>query len=143
MDGEDRRRTTLLPDRIEDYASGKDPVRVIEAFVAALALAEPGFEGVVPERTGRPGHHPATPLKLHVHGYLNRIRSSRRLERAAGRNVELMWPTGRLAADSKTIADFRKRPSPPPGAGRTPRWSAAARTPWPGSTAAWASSRCG
>jgi transposase len=79
-----------------------------QAFVAALDLAELGFEGVVPERTGRPGYHPATLLKLYVYRYLNRIQSSRRLEREAGRNLELMWLTGRLAPDFKTIADFRK-----------------------------------
>ncbi len=108
VEGEDRRQTTLLPDCIEDYVSEENPVRVIEAFVAALDLAELGFEGVVPERTGRPGYHPATLLKLYVYGYLNRIPSSRRLEREAGRNLELMWLTGRLAPDFKTIADFRK-----------------------------------
>jgi transposase len=85
---------------------------VVEAFVAALDLAELGFESVVPERTGRPGYHPATLLKLYVYGYLNRIQSSRRLEREAGRNLELMWLTGRLAPDFKTIADFRKDNGP-------------------------------
>ncbi len=108
VEGEDRRQTTLLPDCIEDYVSEENPVRVIEAFVAALDLAELGFEGVVPERTGRPAYHPATLLKLYVYGYLNRIQSSRRLEREAGRNLELMWLAGRLTPDSKTIADFRK-----------------------------------
>jgi transposase len=108
VEGEDRRQTTLLPDCIEDYVSEENPVRVIEAFVAALDLAELGFEGVVPERTGRPAYHPATLLKLYVYGYLNRIQSSRRLEREAGRNLELMWLAGRLTPDFKTIADFRK-----------------------------------
>src|SRR5918998_2150567 len=108
VEGEDRRQTTLLPDCIEDYVSEENPVRVVEAFVAALDLAELGFEGVVPERTGRPSYHPTTLLKLYVYGYLNRIQSSRRLEREAGRNLELMWLTGRLAPDFKTIADFRK-----------------------------------
>ncbi len=112
VEGEDRRQATLLPDCIEDYVSEENPVRVIEAFVAALDLAELGFEGVVPERTGRPGYHPATLLKLYVYGYLNRIPSSRRLEREAGRNLELMWLTGRLAPDFKTIADFRKDNGP-------------------------------
>src|SRR3712207_3724322 len=91
VEGEDRRQTTLLPDCIEDYVSEENPVRVVEAFVAALDLAELGFEGVVPERTGRPSYHPTTLLKLYVYGYLNRIQSSRRLEREAGRNLELMW----------------------------------------------------
>jgi transposase len=112
VEGEDRRQTTLLPDCIEDCVSEENPVRVIEAFVAALDLAELGFEGVVPERTGRPGCHPATLLKLYVHGYSNRIPSSRRLEREAGRNLELMWLTGRLAPDFETIADFRKDNGP-------------------------------
>ena len=108
VEGEDRRQTTLLPDCIEDYVSEENPVRVVEAFVAALDLAELGFEGVVPERTGRPAYHPSTLLTLYVYGYLNRVQSSRRLEREAGRNLELMWLTGRLAPDFKTIADFRK-----------------------------------
>src|SRR5918997_3685733 len=108
VEGEDRRQTTLLPDCIEDYVSEENPVRVVEAFVAALDLAELGFEGVVPERTGRPSCHPTTLLKLYVYGYLNRIQSSRRLGREAGRNLELMWLTGRLPPDFKTIADFRK-----------------------------------
>ena len=112
VEGEDRRQTTLLPDCIEDYVSEENPVRVIEAFVTALDLAELGFEGVVPERTGRPGYHPSTLLKLYVYGYLNRVQSSRRLEREAGRNLELMWLTGRLAPDFKTIADFRKDNGP-------------------------------
>ena len=108
VEGEDRRQTTLLPDCIEDYVSEENPVRVVEAFVAALDLAELGFEGAVPERTGRPSYHPTTLLKLYVYGYLNRIQSSRRLEREAGRNVEVMWLLGRLDPDHKTIADFRK-----------------------------------
>jgi transposase len=112
VEGEDRRQTVLLPDCIEDYVSEENPVRVVEAFVAALDLAELGFEGVVPERTGRPGYHPATLLKIYIYGYLNRIQSSRRLEREAGRNLELMWLTGRLAPDFKTIADFRRDNGP-------------------------------
>jgi transposase len=99
---------TLLPDCVEDYVSEENPVRVIEAFVEALDLAELGFEGVTPERTGRPAYHPATLLKIYIYGHFNRIQSSRRLEREAGRNLELMWLTGRLVPDFKTIADFRK-----------------------------------
>src|SRR5215218_10318706 len=112
VEGEDRRQTTLRPECIDDDVSEENPVRVIEAFVAALDLAELGFEGVVPERTGRPAYHPATLLKLYVYGYLNRVQSSRRLECEAGRNLELMWLTGRLTPDSKTVADFRKDNGP-------------------------------
>lgn len=108
VEGEDRRQTTLLPLCIDDYVSEENTVRVIEAFVAKIDLAELGFEGVVPERTGRPAYHPETLLKIYIYGYLNRIPSSRRLEREAPRNLELMWLTGRLAPDFKTIADFRK-----------------------------------
>src|ERR687894_2508773 len=117
VEGEDRRQTTLLPDCIEDYVSEENPVRVVEAFVAALDRAELGFEGVVRERTGRPSYHPTTLLKLYVYGYLNRIQSSRRLEREAGRNLELMWLTRRLAPDSRPSPTFGRttgRPSGPP-----------------------------
>jgi len=89
-------------------SSSNNPVRVIEAFIDELDLATLGFEGVVPETTGRPAYHPATLLKIYLYGYLNRVQSSRRLEREAQRNTELMWLTGRLAPDFKTIADFRK-----------------------------------
>jgi transposase len=112
VEGEDRRRATLLPECTDDYVSEENPVRVIDAFVAKLDLAELGSEGVIPERTGRPAYHPATLLKLYIYGYLNRVQSSRRLEREAGRNLELMWLTGRLAPDFKTIADFRKDNGP-------------------------------
>ncbi|MDO9713690.1 IS1182 family transposase [Paracraurococcus lichenis] len=112
VEGEDRRQATLLPESIDDFVSEENPVRVIDAFVAKLDLAELGFEGIVPERTGRPAYHPATLLKIYIYGYLNRIPSSRRLEREAGRNLELMWLTGRLAPDFKTIADFRKDNGP-------------------------------
>jgi transposase len=112
VEGKDRRQTTLLPDCVDDFVGEDNPVRVVDAFVAALDLAELGFEGVVPERTGRPAYHPATLLKIYVYGYLNRVQSSRRLEREAGRNLELMWLTGRLAPDFKTIADFRKDNGP-------------------------------
>ncbi|WP_201306252.1 transposase, partial [Roseomonas harenae] len=108
VEGEERGQVTLLPDCIEDYVSEENPVRVIEAFVEALDLAELGFEGVTPERTGRPAYHPATLLKIYIYGHFNLIQSSRRLEREAGRNLELMWLTGRLVPDFKTIADFRK-----------------------------------
>jgi transposase len=112
VEGGDRRQATLLPDCVDDYVTEENPVRAVEAFVDALDLAALGFAGVVPETTGRPGYHPATLLKIYLYGYLNRIQSSRRLEREAGRNLELMWLTGRLAPDFKTIADFRKDNGP-------------------------------
>src|ERR1700720_144551 len=108
IEGEDRRQAILLPDCLEDYVSDENPVRVIEAFIDELDLKALGFDGVVPEVTGRPSYHPATLLKIYLYGYLNRIPSSRRLEREAQRNIELMWLTGRLMPDFKTIADFRK-----------------------------------
>ncbi len=85
-----------------------NPVRVVDAFVDKLDLSRLGFDGVAPEATGRPSYHPAVLLKLYIYGYLNRVQSSRRLEREAWRNVEVMWLTGRLTPDHKTIADFRK-----------------------------------
>jgi transposase len=112
VEGGDRRQTTLLPDCVDDYVGEENPVRAIEAFVEALDLAALGFEGVVPETTGRPAYHPATLLKIYLYGYLNRIQSSRRLERETQRNLELMWLTGRLTPDFKTIADFRKDNEP-------------------------------
>ena len=108
VSGADRSQTTLFPECLDDWIDENNPVRVIEAFVDALDLAELGFDGIVPEATGRPAYHPAVLLKLYIYGYLNRVQSSRRLEREAARNVELMWLTGRLVPDHKTIADFRK-----------------------------------
>jgi transposase len=108
IEGEDRGQSTLFPERLEDYVAEDNPVRVIDVFVDELDLCQLGFRGVVPEATGRPGYHPSVLLKLYVYGYLNRVQSSRRLEREAGRNVEVMWLTGRLVPDHKTIADFRK-----------------------------------
>src|ERR1700746_3347132 len=108
VEGEDRRQGALLPHCLDDYVTENNPVRVIEAFIDELDLATLGFDGVVPETTGRPAYHPATLLKIYLYGYLNRVQSSRRLEREAQRNIELMWLTGRLAPDFKTIADFRK-----------------------------------
>src|SRR5438105_14663146 len=121
IDGEDRMQQTLLPNSLEDYVSEENPVRVIEVFSDELDLAALGFAGMTPAATGRPAYHPSTLLKIYLYGYLNRIQSSRRLEREAGRNIELMWLTGRLAPDFKTIADFRKdngkaiRAAPPVG----------------------------
>src|SRR6516225_6229504 len=108
VEGEDRRQGALLPHCLDDYVTENNPVRVIEAFIDELDLATLGFDGVVPETTGRPAYHPSTLLKIYLYGYLNRIQSSRRLEREAQRNIELMWLVGRLAPDFKTIADFRK-----------------------------------
>ena len=106
--GADREQSTLLPECLDDFIGENNPVRVIDAFVDALDLAELGFDGVEPAATGRPSYHPSTLLKLYIYGYLNRVQSSRRLEREAGRNVEVMWLLGRLVPDHKTIADFRK-----------------------------------
>jgi transposase len=112
VEGEDRLQIALLPHCLDDYVTENNPVRVIEAFIDELDLATLGFEGVVPETTGRPAYHPATLLKIYLYGYLNRIPSSRRLERETQRNIELIWLTGRLMPDFKTIADFRKDNGP-------------------------------
>jgi transposase len=104
----DRGQWTLLPECLEDWIEEDNPVRVIDVFVDELDLGELGFSGVDPKATGRPSYHPSALLKLYVYGYLNRVQSSRRLERDAGRNVEVMWLTGRLVPDHKTIADFQK-----------------------------------
>jgi transposase len=106
--GEDRTQVSLLPECLDDYVEGENPVRVIDVFVDELDLGELGFAGIDPLATGRPSYHPAVLLKIYIYGYLNRIQSSRRLEREAQRNVELMWLTGRLRPDFKTIANFRK-----------------------------------
>jgi transposase len=106
--GEDRTQGVLIPEFLDDYVAEDNPVRVIDVFVAELDLAVLGFEDVVPETTGRPAYRPATMLKIYVYGYINQIQSSRRLERETARNVEMMWLTGRLTPDFKTIADFRK-----------------------------------
>lgn len=106
--GEDRSQSTLFPERLDDYIAEDNPVRVIDVFVDELNLGGLGFERVEPQATGRPAYHPSTLLKIYVYGYLNRIQSSRRLERETQRNVELMWLVGRLMPDFKTIADFRK-----------------------------------
>ena len=106
--GDDRSQSTLFPERLDDYLGEDNPVRAIDVFVDELDLAGLGFGGVEPEATGRPAYHPATLLKIYVYGYLNRVQSSRRLERECQRNIELVWLTGRLMPDFKTIADFRK-----------------------------------
>jgi len=108
VEGEDRSQSLLFPESLDDYIAEDNPVRVVDVFVEELDLKALGFEGAEPEATGRPAYHPATLLKIYIYGYLNRIQSSRRLERETQRNVELIWLTGRLMPDFKTIADFRK-----------------------------------
>src|SRR5437879_11423865 len=112
VEGLDRGQSTLVPECLEDWIGEDNPVRVIDVFVDELDLAGLGFSGVDPEMTGRPSYHPSALLKLYIYGYLNRVQSSRRLEREAGRNLEVMWLTGRLVPDHKTIADFRKDNGP-------------------------------
>ena len=108
IEGENRFQSTLFPESLEDYIAADNAVRVVDAFVDKLDLQKLGFDRVEPSATGRPGYQPATMLKIYVYGYLNRIQSSHRLERESHRNVELIWLTGRLMPDFKTIADFRK-----------------------------------
>ena len=110
--GQDRNQSTLFPESLEAYISDDNTVRVVDAYVDELDLLSMGFERVNPNATGRPGYHPSVLLKLYIYGYLNRVQSSRRLEREAGRNVELMWLTEKLTPDFKTIADFRKDNGP-------------------------------
>src|SRR4029079_11416660 len=108
VEGEDRSQSTLFPERLDDYIAEDNPVRVIDVFVDELDLGGLGFDGMQPAETGRPAYHPAMLLKIYIYGYLNRIQSSRRLERETQRNVELIWLTGRWMRDFKTIADFGK-----------------------------------
>jgi transposase len=108
VQGDNRTQSFLLPEALDDYVTDTNPVREVDVFVDELDLQKLGFEGVEPALTGRPSYHPEVMLKIYIYGYLNRIQSSRRLEREAQRNVELMWLTGRLAPDFKTIARFRK-----------------------------------
>jgi len=108
IQGECRTQSVLLPESLDDYVNETNPVRVVDVFVDELDLGKLGFEGIKPAATGRPAYHPAVLLKLYIYGYLNRVQSSRRLEKEAQRNVEVMWLTGRLVPDFKTIADFRK-----------------------------------
>jgi transposase len=106
--GDDRRQPCLLPPVIDDYIEPNAPVRVIDVFVDGLDFLALGFERTAPASTGRPGYDPRDLLKLYIYGYVNEVRSSRRLERECKRNVEVMWFVGRLAPDHKTIADFRR-----------------------------------
>src|SRR5947209_13431018 len=111
IEGEDRNQMTLLPDCLDDYIGEDNPVRVVDVFVNELDLGTLGFGGVDPAVTGRPAYHPAVLLKLYIYGYLNRIQSSRRLERETQRNVELMWLTGRLTPDFNTKRDEYRCPA--------------------------------
>jgi transposase len=108
IEGADRGQSTLLPECLDDWIGDDNPVRAVDVFVDGLDLAALGFDGVIPEATGRPSYHPSALLKLYIYGYLNRVQSSRRLEREAGRNLEVIWLLRRLTPDDKTIADFRK-----------------------------------
>lgn len=108
VEGDNRAQSTLFPESLDDYIAENNPVRVVDVFVEELDLKGLGFDSAEPQATGRPGYHPATLLKIYIYGYLNRIQSSRRLERETQRNIELIWLTGRLSPDFKTIADFRK-----------------------------------
>ena len=108
IEGSDRSQASLFPERLEDWICEDNPVRIVDVFVEALDLTDLGFDRTGPANTGRPGYHPSVLLKLFIYGYLNRVPSSRRLEREANRNVEVMWLMGRLAPDHKTIADFRR-----------------------------------
>jgi transposase len=112
VDGVDRSQTVLFPERLDDYIGEDNLVRVIDVFVNELDLGDLGFNGVTPAPTGRPSYHPGTLLKIYIYGYLNRVPSSRRLERETQRNIELIWLTGRCSPDFKTLADFRKDNGP-------------------------------
>ena len=112
IEGADREQSTLLPESLDDWIDDSNPVRAVDVFVDGLNLIKLGFRGVVPEATGRPSYHPSALLKLYIYGYLNRVQSSRRLEREAGRNLEVIWLLRRLTPDDKTIADFRKDNGP-------------------------------
>src|SRR5260370_24403588 len=110
--GLDRGQATLLPECIDDGVDESNPVRAVDVFVDALELRDLGLDGVDPAATGRPAYHPSPMLKLYIYGYLNRVQSSRRLAREAGRNLEVMWLTGRLVPDPKTHPYFPKENGP-------------------------------
>src|SRR5579864_3359820 len=112
VEGDERKQVALLPECVDDYIGQDNPVRIVDVFVDELDLTTLGFNGTTPAITGRPSYHPGVMLKIYIYGYLNRVPSSRRLERECQRNVELMWLTGRLAPDFKTIADFRRDNGP-------------------------------
>ncbi|BCF97966.1 hypothetical protein PPGU19_025350 [Paraburkholderia sp. PGU19] len=109
VEGDDRKQVALLPECVDGYIGQDNPVRIVDVFVDELDLTTLGFNGTTPAMTGCPSYHPGVMLKIYIYGYLNRIPSSRRLERECQRNVELTWLTGRLAPDFKTLADFRTR----------------------------------
>ena len=111
IEGVARDQVTLLPESLDEYVAEDNSARVVDAFIEVLDLGGLGF-GVVPEATGRPGYHPSVMLRIYLYGYLNQVQSSRRLERECGRNLELIWLTGRLKPDFKTIADFRRDNGP-------------------------------
>lgn len=108
VEASDRDQVTLLPECLDDYIAEDNSIRAVDAFVEALDVEALGFARATPASTGRPAYHPGVLLKIYIYGYLNRVASSRRLERECQRNLELMWLTGRLAPDFKTIADFRR-----------------------------------
>ena len=119
--GLDRGQATLLPECLEDWVDESNPVRAVDVFVDALELRDLGFDGVDPAVTGRPAYHPSAMLKLYIYGYLNRVQSSRRLEREAGRNLEVMWLIGRLArrAESNRSSGINRRRPRRYGPGRS------------------------
>jgi transposase len=112
VESADRHQTILLPPSLDDSVSEDNAVRMIAVFIDGLDLVELGFAGMAPEAAGRPACHPSTMLKIYLYGYLNRVPSSRRLERETQRNLELIWLTGRLTPDFKTVADFRRDNGP-------------------------------
>ena len=113
IDGADRSQSTLLPECLDDWIDESNPVRVVDAFVDALDLGKLRFDGIVPEVTGRPSYHPSALLKLYIYGYLNRIQSSRRLEREAKRNLEVIWLLGRLSRMTRRLPTSAKIMAPP------------------------------
>src|SRR3978361_2223896 len=124
--GDDGSQSTLFPERLDDYLTEDNPVRAVDVFVDELDLAGLGFGGVEPEATGRPAYHPATLLKIYVYGYLKRVQWSRRLERECQRKIELVWLTGRLMPDLKTIADFARTLPRPSARSAASSWCCAA-----------------
>src|SRR5271169_6014959 len=112
LSGPDRSQILLLPEVVDDYVGPDNPVRFIDAFVDGLDLVAAGFSRVAPKVTGRPGYAPTDLLKLYIYGYLNRVRSSRRLEAVTHRNIEVIWLLRHLRPDFKTIADFRRANCP-------------------------------